>query len=75
MEIKGGDLQLRALQKAMSIAEFCERYGVGRTLAYSEISDGRLRARKCRRRTLIAEADAQYWLQQLPMMSAPTSAA
>ena len=69
VEIKGAERQRRPLQMAMSIAEFCEQYGVGRTLAYCEISEGRLRARKCRRRILIAEADAQDWLQRLPTVS------
>jgi hypothetical protein len=56
----------RTSQRAMSIGWFCERYAIGRTLVYSEINDGRLRARKCRRRILIAEADAEEWLRCLP---------
>jgi hypothetical protein len=35
----------------MSIAEFSERYGPGRTTIYEEIKLGRLRARKCGKRT------------------------
>ena len=50
----------------MSIAEFCQRYGLGRTTAYEEIKTGRLRGRKVRKRTLIAEDDAEDWLRQLP---------
>ncbi|HEY5126774.1 MAG TPA: helix-turn-helix domain-containing protein [Bradyrhizobium sp.] len=55
----------------MSVAEFCERYGPGRTTAYQEIQAGRLRARKVGRRTIITEDDAEEWLQQLPVV--PTS--
>ena len=52
----------------MSIAEFCERYGPGRTTAYQEIKAGRLRARKCGKRTIIAEDDAERWLECLPII-------
>jgi excisionase family DNA binding protein len=68
--ISRAEQQSRALQRAMSIAEFCARYGVGLTTAYAEINEGRLRARKCHRRTLIAQADAEAWLQRLPVVGA-----
>jgi len=68
--ISGVEQQSRALQRAMSIAEFCARYGIGLTTAYAEINEGRLRARKCHRRTLIAEADAEAWLKRLPLVEA-----
>jgi hypothetical protein len=50
----------------MSIAEFCERYSTGRTTAYEEIKAGRLLARKCGKRTIIGEVDAELWLGSLP---------
>jgi excisionase family DNA binding protein len=50
------------------MAQFCRRYGVGRTKAYEEIKRGRLRARKIGRRTVIAVDDAEAWLQRLPRM-------
>jgi excisionase family DNA binding protein len=62
--------QRRARQRAMSIAEFCERYGPGRTTAYQEIKLGRLRARKCGRRTIITEDDAEDWLRSLTVIEA-----
>lgn len=52
----------------MSIAEFCQRYGVGRTTAYTEIKHGRLRARKCGKRTIIANDDGDEWLRRLPLI-------
>ena len=61
--------QRRARQRAMSIAEFCERYAVGRTTAYEEIKAGRLRARKCGKRTIISEDDAEEWLRCLPAIA------
>jgi hypothetical protein len=56
----------RARQRAMSLAQFCQNYSVGRTKAYEEIISGRLRARKNGKRTIITEDDAEDWLQQLP---------
>jgi excisionase family DNA binding protein len=60
--------QRRALQRAMSIAEFCERYGPGRTKTYEELKSGRLRARKIGKRTVITEDDAEDWLLRLPVI-------
>ena len=60
----------RTLQRAMSIEQFCQRYDIGRTSAYAEIREGRLRARKRGRRTIIADDDADNWLQRLPVMVA-----
>src|SRR5690349_8462328 len=53
----------RPLRRAMSIAQFCERYGLGRTTAYAELKSGRLRGRKIGKRTIITEDDAEDWLQ------------
>jgi excisionase family DNA binding protein len=61
-----------ARPRAMSIAEFSERYGVGRTTIYEEIKLGRLRARKCRKRTVITEDDAEDWLRSLPLVACNT---
>ena len=58
----------RALQRAMSIAEFCERYGPGRTKTSEELKSGRLRARKIGQRTIITEDDAEDWLLRLPVI-------
>jgi hypothetical protein len=53
-------------RRGMSIEDFGERYGPGRTKTFEEIRTGRLRAKKIGRRTIIAEDDAEEWLQQLP---------
>ena len=58
----------RTRQRAMSISEFSERYGPGKTTIYEEIKLGRLRARKCGKRTFITEDDAEGWLQALPLL-------
>jgi hypothetical protein len=67
---KETEQQQRSVQRAMSIAEFCRRYGVGRTTAYGEIKSKRLLARKCRKRTIIIEDDAERWLERLPTIEA-----
>lgn len=56
--------------RALSIAEFCKRYGVGRSSAYEEIKSGRLEARKVGARTLITFEAAENWLGQLPTVAA-----
>lgn len=66
--ISDTELNRRARQRAMSLAEFCHRYGPGKTKAYEEIKFGRLRARKIGKRTVITEDDAEDWLQHLPVI-------
>ena len=51
---------------AISIKEFCERYTIGPTKVFEEISTGRLIARKVGRRTIITQEDESRWLQSLP---------
>ena len=58
----------RARQRAMSVSEFAERYGISRSKTYEEIGAGRLRALKVGKRTLITEDDAEIWLRRLPVM-------
>ena len=66
--ISVAELQRRA--RAMSIREFCDRYGPGRTKTYEELRSGRLRGRKIGKRTIIAEDDAEDWLRSLPIIEA-----
>lgn len=47
---------------ALSVNEFCAAYGIGRTLAYSEIKAGELKPVKIGRRTLIPVNVAADWL-------------
>jgi hypothetical protein len=69
-EISERERERRARQSAQSrafdIGGFCRRYSVARTRTYEEIKSGRLRVRKCGRKTLIAEDDAEDWLAKLP---------
>ena len=61
-----GDSNRQSAPGAMSIEAFCRWAGVGRTTTYHEIGQGRLRALKVGRRTVIpAEAAARQWLEAL----------
>jgi excisionase family DNA binding protein len=50
---------------AFTIQEFCKRYRLGHTLVYEMIKDGRLRAVKCGKRTLLLAKDIKNWEQSL----------
>jgi hypothetical protein len=69
-KISESERQRRVRQRAMSVAQFCQNYATGRTTAYQEIKAGRLRARKCGKRTIISEEDAENWLGSLPFVPA-----
>jgi len=69
-QLSEAERQRRARHRAMSVAQFCQDYNVGRTKAYEEINSGRLLARKNGKRTLITEDDAEDWLQHLPAFEA-----
>lgn len=56
-------------QGALSIIDFCRWAAIGRTAAYEELKSGRLRARKCGRRTIIPMTEAERWLTSLPAQS------
>jgi len=62
-----------AAVSAISVEEFCRRYDIGRTLAFELIKTGKLPARKCGRRTLIAAEAAAAWFAGLPAIK-PTAA-
>ena len=49
-----------------SISEACHVLCVGRTKLYSEISKGRLKAKKFGNRTIITSEAIQEWLSSLP---------
>jgi hypothetical protein len=51
---------------AFSLAEVVQISGLGRTLLFGEIRDGRLVARKCGRRTVVLKDDLLVWLRAMP---------
>lgn len=53
------------MEKLLTIREFCELSGVGRSTVYRENAAGRLPFRKIGRATRIAKSDAQKWQEEL----------
>jgi hypothetical protein len=58
--------QHRPTRRARTVKQFGADYGVGKTLTYSEIKAGRLRAVKVSARTLILHEDSEAWARSLP---------
>ena len=55
-------------REGLSVSEACRIAGIGRrTKIYEAIADGRLKARKFGKRTLILRADLQAFLASLPV--------
>ncbi|WP_343698264.1 hypothetical protein [Caulobacter sp.] len=46
---------------AISVAEFCRTFAVGKSYFYEEVKAGRLRVRKAGGRTLVPTAEARAW--------------
>jgi len=53
-------------REGLSVPEACIVAGLGRTTIYEAISEGRLKARKCGKRTLVLRADLCDFLAALP---------
>ena len=66
-EVSGQERARRAAQsrRSFSIAEFCERNGISRRLAYDEINRGRLKILKAGRRSLVTTEAEDDWLASL----------
>jgi excisionase family DNA binding protein len=60
---------------AYTMDEFCRAVTIGRSLAYAEISAGRLRVVRVGRRTLVPVDAAKAWLDNLPQGVASEPAA
>jgi len=55
-------------REGLSITEACQVAGLGRTKLYQAISDGRLKARKFGKRTIILRTDLKEFLSALPVV-------
>ena len=53
------------MNKLITIKQFTDRFGVGRSTVYRENGAGRLPFRKIGRATRILESDATAWLESL----------
>jgi predicted DNA-binding transcriptional regulator AlpA len=56
-------------RRVFTIAEFLQRYGIGRSRFYEEVAAGRLPLRKLGKKSLVAIDDAEKWLASLPIVS------
>lgn len=52
--------------EGLSVDDACKIAGIGRTKVYQAIAEGRLKARKMGKRTLILRGDLHCFLQALP---------
>ena len=68
-----GDSNSQSAPGAMSVDEFCRWARIGRTSAYNEIANGRLRALKVGRRTVIPADAARHWLEALKPVTSNAS--
>jgi excisionase family DNA binding protein len=59
-----------AAKLGFSVNEAATASGLSRSLLYLTIAEGKLRARKCRGRTIILREDLQEFLASLPPMKA-----
>lgn len=57
----------QAPSELMTVADFCERYRVGKTSLYREAAAGRIKLRKFGAATRIAREDAEAWAAALPV--------
>ena len=60
--------QFIAARTAFSIAEVMAQSGLGRDSIYKSIREGRLKAKKFGRRTIVLASDLQAFLEALPVM-------
>lgn len=55
------------IPELMTVAEFCLRYSIGRTSFYREVAKNRIPLRKFGAATRVARADAEAWVEALPI--------
>jgi hypothetical protein len=54
--------------EALTVRQFCERYGLCRESFYREVRRGGLIARKLGAKTMVLRADADAWAASLPTL-------
>ncbi len=59
---------------ALTVAEFCQAYRVGRTFLYEQLKSGQLSATKAGTKTLILRAEAARWFKSLPKLDTAKAA-
>jgi predicted DNA-binding transcriptional regulator AlpA len=56
-----------AARGALTVAEFCSWAAIGRSSFYREVKEGRIKLRKLGRKSVITMAEAEAWLNSLPV--------
>lgn len=59
----------KAPSELMTVADFCDRYRIGKTSLYREAAAGRITLRKFGAATRIAREDAEAWAATLPIIT------
>lgn len=54
------------LPELLTVADFCDRFSIGKTSFYREVNAGRLKIRKFGSATRVTRADALAWADALP---------
>jgi excisionase family DNA binding protein len=67
------DRNVTGRRAAYTIKEVCALTGLGRDGVYRAINEGRLRARKFGKRTLVLDPDLHGFLESLPALGAATN--
>lgn len=57
---------MNSIPKYLSIADTCRTFGIGKTVLYRLIGEGRIVARKAGAKTLIDAETAATWASSLP---------
>lgn len=65
----------KAPSELMTVADFCDRYCIGKTSLYREAAAGRIKLRKFGAATRIALEDAEAWAASLPIIVGGANAA
>lgn len=50
----------------LSVNDFCASAGIGRSTFYEEIKIGRIKVKKCGKRTLVPISELEDWPRRLP---------
>ena len=61
-------------KRALSVNDFCDRFEVGRTKAYAEMAEGRLKSVTIGRKRLIPSEYADEWFEGIKAQSRKTAA-
>lgn len=65
----------RLVKRLLTVPEAIFGYGLGRSKFYQEVAAGRIRLRKCGRRTLVSVDDMDAWAAGLPAVNRNPEAA